>query len=54
MFDARAKIVKEILRSGDQVPQGKYISAILLSLGWCRRRHWSTTGQYNRYWLPPK
>jgi hypothetical protein len=33
--------------------QGKYLSSILLQLGWRRRRKWSSTGQYNRYWLPP-
>ena len=34
--------------------QGKYISPILLELGWSRRRVWSTTGQYHRYWVPPQ
>ena len=33
--------------------QGKYISAMLLELGWRRKRIWSTTGQYHRYWVPP-
>lgn len=33
--------------------QGKYLSPILLSLGWQRRRKWSDGGQYCRYWLPP-
>lgn len=33
--------------------QGKYISAVLLNLGWQRKRQWSATGRYNRYWLPP-
>ena len=32
--------------------QGKYLSPILLSLGWQRRRKWSSPGQYHRYWLP--
>jgi hypothetical protein len=32
--------------------QGKYLSPVLLSLGWQRRRKWSSRGQYNRYWLP--
>jgi hypothetical protein len=32
--------------------QGKYISPVLLELGWRRRRKWSSTGQYHRYWLP--
>ena len=34
--------------------QGKYISPILLELGWCRGRRWSAKGQYFRYWEPPK
>jgi len=34
--------------------QGKYLSPILLSLGWCRKRQWSSRGQYHRYWMPPK
>lgn len=33
--------------------QGRYLSPILLSLGWQRRRKWSTRGQYHRYWVPP-
>ena len=33
--------------------QGKYISPVLLELGWQRKRVWSTTGQYHRYWEPP-
>lgn len=33
--------------------QGKYISPVLLSLGWERRRQWSSRGQYLRYWQPP-
>jgi hypothetical protein len=33
--------------------QGKYISQVLLELGWRRKRIWSTTGQYHRYWEPP-
>ncbi len=33
--------------------QGKYISPVLLELGWRRKRVWSTTGQYHRYWEPP-
>ncbi len=32
--------------------QGKYISPVLLELGWRRRRIWSTAGQYHRYWQP--
>lgn len=30
--------------------QGKYLSPVLLELGWRRKRVWSTTGQYHRYW----
>src|SRR4051812_11272454 len=33
--------------------QGKYLSPILLELGWRRGRKWSSRGQYNRYWVPP-
>lgn len=33
--------------------QGKYISRVLLDLGWERKRKWTTTGQYSRYWVPP-
>jgi hypothetical protein len=33
--------------------QGRYISPVLLELGWRRKRIWSTTGQYHRYWEPP-
>lgn len=33
--------------------QGKYISPVLLELGWRRKRIWSATGQYHRYWEPP-
>jgi hypothetical protein len=33
--------------------QGRYISPVLLELGWKRKRVWSTTGQYHRYWVPP-
>lgn len=33
--------------------QGKYISPVLLELGWRRKRIWSTSGQYHRYWVPP-
>src|SRR3954471_16504500 len=33
--------------------QGKYLSPVLLSLGWTRKRRWSGAGQYNRYWAPP-
>lgn len=33
--------------------QGKYLSPILLALGWKRKRKWTSTGQYPRYWVPP-
>ncbi|OEZ27163.1 hypothetical protein [Variovorax boronicumulans] len=33
--------------------QGKYISPMLLGLGWQRKRRWSSRGQYHRYWVPP-
>jgi hypothetical protein len=34
--------------------QGKYISPVLLELGWTRKRRWASGGgQYNRYWVPP-
>lgn len=33
--------------------QGKYLSPVLLGLGWQRQRRWTSAGQYNRYWLPP-
>ena len=33
--------------------RGKNISPVLLELGWRRKRIWSTTGQYHRYWVPP-
>jgi hypothetical protein len=33
--------------------QGKYLSPVLLGLGWTRKRRWSGSGQYSRYWLPP-
>lgn len=33
--------------------QGKYISPVLLGLGWQRKRRWSSQGQYHRYWVPP-
>ena len=33
--------------------QGRYISPIMLRLGWKRRRKWSSEGQYHRYWVPP-
>ena len=33
--------------------QGRFLSPILLSLGWKRHRKWSSQGQYFRYWTPP-
>jgi len=33
--------------------QGKYISPVLLVLGWQRKRRWSSRGHYHRYWVPP-
>ncbi|MGV3554232.1 MAG: hypothetical protein ACO1OD_03145 [Croceibacterium sp.] len=33
--------------------QGKYLSPILLELGWQRRRKWSSSRQYHRFWVPP-
>jgi hypothetical protein len=33
--------------------QGRYLSPVLLRLGWERRRKWSSRGQYHRYWMPP-
>jgi len=34
--------------------QGKYLSAVLLGLGWQRKRLWASRGgQYLRYWEPP-
>lgn len=33
--------------------QGRFLSPILLGLGWERRRKWSSSGQSPRYWVPP-
>lgn len=33
--------------------QGKYLSPVLLTLGWERRRKWTGRGHYPRYWVPP-
>lgn len=33
--------------------QGKYLSPVLLELGWRRKRKWSSRGQYHRYWVKP-
>jgi hypothetical protein len=32
---------------------GRFISPVLFELGWQRKRMWSTTGHYYRYWQPP-
>lgn len=34
--------------------QGRFLSPVLLSLGWERRRRWISRGPYSRYWLPPE
>ncbi len=34
--------------------QGKYLGPVLLALGWQRRRKWTGSGEYSRYWLPPE
>jgi hypothetical protein len=33
--------------------QGRYLSPVLLRLGWERRRKWTSKKQYLRYWVPP-
>jgi hypothetical protein len=33
--------------------QGKYLSPVLMSLGWTRRRIYAGAGPYHRYWVPP-
>lgn len=33
--------------------QGRFLSPILESLGWERRRKWSSGGANPRYWVPP-
>lgn len=33
--------------------QGRFLSPILKSLGWERRRKWSSRGANPRYWVPP-
>jgi len=38
---------------GAMQTQGKYLSPVLSSLGWSRRRIYSTAGPYHRYWMPP-
>jgi len=34
--------------------QGRFLSPVLLGLGWERRRKWSSDGQSPRYWVPPE
>jgi hypothetical protein len=33
--------------------QGKYLSPVLLNLGWERKRLWTSKRQYHRFWVPP-
>ncbi len=33
--------------------QGRYLSPVLIRLGWERRRKWSSAKHYHRYWAPP-
>lgn len=33
--------------------QGRYLSPVLIRLGWERRRKWASKTQYLRYWVPP-
>lgn len=33
--------------------QGRYLSPVLIALGWERRRKWTSRTQYLRYWVPP-
>ncbi len=33
--------------------QGRFISPVLLRLGWQRKRQWNSRGQYFRQWCPP-
>lgn len=33
--------------------QGRFLSPVLLRLGWRRQRRWSSRGQFHRYWLLP-
>lgn len=33
--------------------QGRHLSPVLLSLGWRRKRKWTGSGHYPRYWVPP-
>ena len=33
--------------------QGRFISPVLIRLGWRRQRIWTGAGPFHRYWLPP-
>lgn len=33
---------------------GRFISPVLVQLGWQRRRAWSNKSHYLRYWIPPE
>lgn len=33
--------------------QGRFISPVLIQLGWSRKRKWDSQGSYHRYWVPP-
>lgn len=33
--------------------QGRHLSAVLLRLGWTRKRQWESKQHYHRYWVPP-
>ena len=57
-FDGLPEFVRERAWSMSEMEkelatQGKYISPILMTLGWRRMRRWSSRGQYHRYWIPP-
>ena len=32
---------------------GRFLGEILIKHGWTRRRRWSSSTSYRRYWLPP-
>lgn len=34
--------------------QGRFLSPVLLRLGWVRKRKWSCKQQYHRYWQPTR
>jgi hypothetical protein len=33
--------------------RGRFISPVLIRLGWRRQRIWTGAGPFHRYWLPP-